>query len=50
MAAERKMWLLTEDSLDPMDVFSLDMNKWEQLDFNIEISCMLPCFFPWHND
>ena len=50
MAAERKMWVLTEDSLDPMDVSSSDMNKWEQLDFNIEINYILTCFFPWHND
>lgn len=36
MAVKSKMLVPTEDNLGPMDVFSSDMNKWEQLDCNIE--------------
>ena len=39
------MWVPTEDTLDPMDVSSSDMNEWEKLDFNMEINYLLACCY-----
>ena len=44
------MWVPTEDSLDPIDVSSSDMNEWEKLDFNMEINYLLTCFFFFPQD